>query len=76
MGVGGEGWRAVAEVVGMGELLLNAGSFEVVRWMGQDLFDQRLQKSGNVFMVVIGEYRDFDVEVGEKGGVETWTCGD
>jgi len=55
VGVGGEGWRAVAEVVGMGELLLNAGAFEVVRW--QDLFDQRVQKSGNVFKVVIGEYR-------------------
>ncbi len=41
--------------------------------MGQDLFDQRVQKSGNVFMVVIG---DFDVEVGKKGGVETWRCGD
>ncbi len=57
VGVGGEGWRAVAEVVGMGELRLNAGAFEVVRW--QDLFDQRVQKSCNVFMVVIGEYRDF-----------------
>ncbi len=48
MGVGGESWRAVAEVVGMGELLLNAGASEVVRWMGQDLVDQRVQKSGNV----------------------------